>query len=147
MRLTPSLVAAALLALASAPTATAQGGPGEAVRQAELQRFAAMMRGDTTALGRYLAPELTYTHSNALVETRATHLEAIATRKTIYESIAPVQLSYQWYGESVAVGTGTVKSKGSLGGTPFDVTLRVTTVHVQRNLQWQLVAWQSTRIP
>ena len=57
-----------------------------------------------------------------------------------------MEISYLMYGET-ALGTGTVKSKGSLNGTPFDVTLRVTTVHVNRAGRWQLVAWQSTRMP
>ncbi len=146
MRLAFAILATVALVLAPSGRAVAQGGPGEAIRQVETRRFAAMMKGDTTALGRHLAEELVYTHSNALVETRAAHLEAIATRRTIYESIAPVQMSYRWYGET-ALGTGIVKSKGSIGGTVFDVTLRVTTVHVQRGGQWLLLAWQSTRVP
>lgn len=136
-----------LLALGPARPTAAQGGPGEAVRQVELQRFAAMMKRDTTALRRYLAEELVYTHSNGMVESRAEHLDAIGSGKTVYESIAPVQMSYRWYDQTIAVGTGTVKSRGSLNGTPFDVTIRVTTVHAQRDLQWQLVVWQSTRVP
>ena len=144
-RFVPGVVLlAALLPLRVLP---AQGGPGEAIRQVETQRFALMMKRDTAALRRYMAEELVYTHSNAMVETREQHLEAIGSGKTIYESIAPVSMSYRWYDQTIAVGTGTVRSKGSLNGTPFDVTLRVTTVHVQRDLQWQLLAWQSTRIP
>lgn len=118
----------------------------EVLRRDEARRLAAMVRRDTATTGRYLAAELTYTHSNGQVETRAQHLEAIATGRTVYEAIAPAELSYRWLGP-VAVGTGTVKARGSMGGTPFDVVLRVTTVHVERNGHWQLAAWQSTRMP
>lgn len=143
-----------LLVLSSLAAGTAVGQSQAAavlnaernLRQDEDRRFAAMMKGDTVVLGRHLADELVYIHSNALVESRADHLNGIATKKTIYESIAPVEMKYRFHGE-FAVGTGIVKSKGSLNGTPFDVTLRVTTVHLNRGGRWQLAAWQSTRIP
>jgi hypothetical protein len=116
------------------------------LRRDEARRFAAMMAKDTIALGRYLAEELVYTHSNATFETRADHLAAIATGRTVYEAIGPLEMAYRWVG-GVAIGAGRVQSKGTIGGTPFDVVLRVTTVHVERNGRWQLAAWQSTRVP
>lgn len=146
MRLVTVALGVIALALPSAAAGFIQGSAERQVREAETQRFAAMMRADTLALGPFLAEELVYTHSNALVETRAVHLEAIATKRTIYDSIAPVDISYRSYGETV-LGTGTVRSRGSLGGTAFDVTLRVTTVHVRRGGRWLLAAWQSTRLP
>lgn len=149
MRATVSLLVLSVLAAGSAGAqsqAAAILNAEKNLRQDEDRRYAAMMKGDTLALGRHLADELVYTHSNALVESRADHQTAIATKTTIYESIAPVEIKYRFFGE-FAVGTGTVKSKGSLNGTPFDVTLRVTTVHLNRGGRWQLAAWQSTRIP
>ena len=116
------------------------------LRRDEASRFAAMVAKDTTTLGRYLAAELVYTHSNALFETRADHLAAIAAGRTVYEAIGPVEMAYRMVGD-LFLGAGIVTSKGSIGGTPFDVRLRVTTVHVERNGRWQLVAWQSTRMP
>ena len=116
------------------------------LRRDEAARFAAMVAKDTAIIGRYLAEELAYTHSNALFESRADHLAAIATGRTVYEAIGPVEMAYRWVG-GVAIGAGVVTSKGTIGGTPFDVTLRVTTVHVERNGRWQLAAWQSTRVP
>ena len=104
------------------------------------------MRADTAALRRLLSAELVYTHSNGMVETRDAHLAAIGSKKTVYESLAPVVVSYRFYGE-LAVGTGEVKSKGTLDGTAFDVRLRISTVHQQREGRWQLLLWQSTRLP
>jgi hypothetical protein len=117
-----------------------------AVRQVELNRFVAMMGRDTTALRSALADELSYTHSNGLVESKAMHLEAVGSGRTVYQTIGPRGMSYRQVGETV-VGNGMVKSQGSLAGTAFDVMLRVTTVHIRRAGRWQLVAWQSTRVP
>jgi hypothetical protein len=137
--------AAALLVLSAAPAAS-QGHPVAGVLRVEQLRFAAMMQGDTASLRGFLADELVYTHSNAMVETKALHLAAIATGKTVYQSIAPDSMGFHIYGD-VAVGSGIVKSRGTLNGTPFDVTLRVSTVHLMRDGRWQLALWQSTRIP
>jgi hypothetical protein len=117
------------------------------LRASELGRFDAMRRADTTALRRLLADELVYTHSNAMVESRAHHLELIGGRRTVYESVMPIVMRYALYGPDVAMGNGVVKAKGILNGTPFDVILRVTTMHAWRDGRWQLVSWQSTRIP
>jgi len=117
------------------------------LRAGELARFAAMRRADTAAIRPLLAEELTYTHSNAQVESRDHHLELIGSRRTVYESLVPVVMRYTRYGPDVAVGNGVVKAKGMLNGTPFDVILRVTTMHAWREGRWQLVTWQSTRIP
>jgi hypothetical protein len=123
-----------------------QGDPVEAIRQSESRRFAAMVRADTAALRPMLEDELSYTHSNAMVETKSSHLAAIGSRRTVYLSLAPVSLSYRLVGE-VAIGAGIVSAKGSLEGTAFDVMLRVTTVHVRRDGTWRLLTWQSTRMP
>jgi hypothetical protein len=117
------------------------------LRASELTRFAAMQRGDTAALRPRLAAELVYTHSNAMVESRELHLELVGSRRTVYESLVPAVMRYTLYGPDVAVGNGVVKAKGLLNGTPFDVILRVTTVHAWQDGRWQLVSWQSTRIP
>jgi hypothetical protein len=117
------------------------------LRASERSRFAAMMRADTAAIRPLLAEDLVYTHSNAMVESREHHLEAIARGTTVYESLAPVVMRYALYGPDVAVGNGVVKAKGLLNRAPFDVILRVTTVHAWREGRWQLLSWQSTRIP
>ena len=135
--------AAALALLLSGP---GQGDPLEALRQAENRRFAAMVRADTAALRPLLDDGLSYTHSNAMVETKESHLAAIGTRRTVYQAITPVSLSYRLVGE-LAIGTGIVSAQGSLEGAAFEVKLRVTTVHVRRDGTWRLLAWQSTRIP
>ncbi|HEY9519099.1 MAG TPA: nuclear transport factor 2 family protein [Gemmatimonadales bacterium] len=138
-------VKAAVLALLLLP-GTRQGDPVEALRQAEGRRFAAMVRADTAALRPMLDDGLSYTHSNAMVETKQSHLAAIGARRTVYRALTPVSLSYRLVGE-LAIGTGVVSAQGSLEGTAFDVMLRVTTVHAYRDGTWRLLASQSTRMP
>jgi hypothetical protein len=136
---------AAVLALLLLP-GTRQGDPVEALRQEENRRYAAMVRADTAALRPLLDDGLSYTHSNAMVETKESHLAAIGSRRTVYEALTPVSLAYRLVGE-LAIGTGLVSAQGALEGTAFDVTLRVTTVHARQDGTWRLLAWQSTRVP
>ncbi|MGH7562710.1 MAG: family 16 glycoside hydrolase [Gemmatimonadales bacterium] len=117
------------------------------LRVSELRRFDAMMRADTSVIRPLLARELVYTHSNGQVESRERHLEVIGAKRTVYESIAPVVMQYTPYGPDLVLGSGVVKASGALNGAPFDVVLRVTTVHDWREGRWQLVTWQSTRLP
>ena len=138
-------VKAAVLALLLLP-GNSQGDPVEALRQAESRRFAAMVRADNAALRPMLDDGLSYTHSNAMVETKESHLAAIGSRRTVYRALTPVSLSYRVVGD-MAIGTGMVSAKGSLEGTEFDVMLRVTTVHARGDGTWRLLASQSTRIP
>ena len=105
-----------------------------------------MVRADTAALRPMLDDGLSYTHSNATVETKERHLAAIGSGRTVYRALAPVSLAYRLVGE-LAIGTGIVSAQGSLEGTPFDVMLRVTTVHARAGGTWRLLAWQSTRVP
>lgn len=125
---------------------TGQGDPVEALRQMESRRLAAMVRADTAALRPMLDDGLSYTHSNAMVETKESHLAAIGSRRTVYRALVPVSLSYRLVGV-LAIGTGLVSAQGALEGTAFDVTLRVTTVHARQDGTWRLLAWQSTRVP
>jgi len=117
------------------------------LRASELSRFDAMRRADTAAIRLLLAEELLYTHSNAMAESREHHLEAIARGTTVYESLAPVVVRYALHGLDFALGNGVVRAKGLLNSAPFDVILRVTTVHAWREGRWQLLSWQSTRMP
>ena len=114
------------------------------VEQAELARFDAQVRRDTVALDSLLSDDLVYTHSNALIESKAHFLETIATDRIRYDSMAPVEMKHRVFGET-AVGNGRVHVRVQMNGQTIPVDLLFTTVHVRRDGRWQLVAWQSTR--
>jgi hypothetical protein len=55
----------------------------EEILALEEKRFAAMVSGDLGALDALLHQDLVYTHSSAVVDTKASYLEAIRTGKTL----------------------------------------------------------------
>jgi hypothetical protein len=131
--------------LASAPGLRADDTAAEIAR-VEDTRFAAMQAGDVGTLDGLLAPELTYTHSNAKVETKAEFLEAIRSGSLKYLRIVPSDTNVRVYGDT-AVRTGRCAFEVEMGGQTLKPVTRFTDVYVRSGGSWRLVAWQSTRIP
>ncbi len=113
----------------------------------EERRFAAMMSRDVQALRRMLADDLTYTHSSGQLETKEQLIESIASGAFQYLAILPEgALDVRVYGDAAVVtGKGTFRVRA--GGEERSLKLRFTDVYIVRGDVWQMVAWQSTRLP
>lgn len=112
----------------------------------ENRRFDAMTRSDTAALRGLLHDDLVYIHSNALIENKAQHLTAIAAGRLVYQKMTPENVKVRRYGKT-ALTNGTVQVKGLLNGTPFELHLTYTAIYRKKRGHWQLLSWQSTRVP
>ena len=123
----------------------AQSKTDRLILATEQQRFASMVSRDTVALRPLLADDLVYIHSNALQETKAAHLSAIATGRLVYASMLRETAQVRRYGK-MALTNGIVQVTGVVNGTSFDVRLLYTAVYRRVRGQWQLVNWQSTRV-
>ena len=64
----------------------------------------------------------------------------------VYESIEPSDVQVRIYG-SVAVITGNSAMRVSTGEQHFALSIRFVEVYRRQADTWQLVAWQSTRMP
>lgn len=125
----------------------ASAGIGAAVLRSEDARFRAQVAADTAAVGRLLAPELTYTHSNALVENRREFVADIASKKLIYHKLEPQNRQVRVSGRTALV-TGRVQVSVTLEGKgPIELVLQYTEVYVRRGGEWKLLAWHSARVP
>ena len=118
----------------------------EAVRAAESQRLRALVTADYAALDRLLADDLTYTHSTAKLDTKATYLEPLVSGRTRYQSLEPSDVQVRVYG-TTGVVTGILRSVALVAGKESRTDMRFTNVWVERDGRWQMVAWQSTRLP
>ena len=117
-----------------------------AVRVTEHGRFHAMTNVDLRALDTLLAEELTYTHTTGEVDSKASLLDALRTGRLVYDSISPADVRVRVYGGS-AVVTGTARVQVRANGAIQRLSLRFTEVYVRRAGRWELVVWQSTRLP
>ncbi len=111
----------------------------------ERKRFEAMTTKNLDFLKEVLADDLTYTHSNGLIEDKAAHLENIRTGKLQYRSILHEEMKLSLHRRSV-VGTGIVGVSGVLEEREFSIRLRYTDVYIKRKGKWQLAAWQSLKL-
>lgn len=116
------------------------------VRRIETRRFAALARGDIASLEEIMADDAIYTHATGVVETKAEYLAKMKSGEVRYESFAPEQLQVRIYG-TAAVLTGVAGVKAHVGGEVRNLRLRFTDVYVRQADRWQMVAWQSTRLP
>ena len=116
------------------------------IRQREIRRFGAMVRGDVPTLDDLLADDLTYTHATGVFETKPEFIAKLKSGQTKYESFAPENMLVRIYG-TTGVVTGTARVKVQAKGEHLSFQLRFTDVYVKKDDRWQMVAWQATRLP
>lgn len=112
------------------------------IKKLENERFNAMAKGDVAALERLLGDNLVYTHSSASVDTKASLIDGIRTKKFTYQGFERPVEDIHVYGDSAVIGG---HARIDLGTRQLNV--RYTAVWVKRGNAWEFVAWQSTPIP
>jgi ketosteroid isomerase-like protein len=116
------------------------------IMQCDDRRFKAMVRGDLATLRMALADDLTYTHSSGQHDTKAQFLGSLTLGQLSYKSIIPEARSVHVYGRAGIV-TGTARMEITARGQDSRFRIRYLAVYVKAQDRWQMVAWQSTRVP
>jgi uncharacterized protein (TIGR02246 family) len=112
----------------------------------EQRRWDAMIAKDTATLAELFADEASYTHSNALVDTKASYLRAIEERTFDYRSVERSDQQVRVLGDT-ALLTGRAGIEVVAGGHQRHLDARYSVVWVRRDGRWQFLCWQSTSIP
>lgn len=112
----------------------------------EAQRWAAQIAEDIDKLGELFHDELTYTHSNAIVEDKASYLNSIKTKRFDYKAAELSDTKIAAVG-STGVVTGRAQIEVEAGGHLVHLNARYTAVWVNVDGTWQFIAWESTSIP
>ncbi|MCH9038861.1 MAG: nuclear transport factor 2 family protein [Chloroflexi bacterium] len=112
----------------------------------DARRMKAMTDGDVATLKAILADDLSYFHSSARVDTKKSLIEGMESGATSFDSIEPADVEARVYGSSGVV-TGTARFRVSTQGRKLDFGVRFTDVWVQKDGDWRMVAWQSTKLP
>lgn len=134
-----------VIALAASALASA-GETEQAVLAAQDARVAATIAADLEALEAITTEDLSYTHSNAVVESRAEFLAGLKSGKYRYKSVAFDERRVRLFGDAAAI-TGTCRVRVVSDGRDFDTTLRFTELYARQAGRWKMVHWQSTRVP
>ena len=120
----------------------AQSKDEKAVIATERQRFDAQVSKDVAVLDRVLADDLIYAHSNGTSDTKQSYIESIRSGKSRYEAVDVLEQKVRIYGSTAVIkGVCLIKTQ------PSDLKLSYTDVYVKKNGQWQMVTWQSLKMP
>jgi ketosteroid isomerase-like protein len=119
---------------------------GQKIIDLDKKRMHAMAQKDIATLNALLSDDLVYTHSTARLDTKQSLIGAMESGKTVYTAVEPSDVQAQDLGEAVVL-TGSARMGVTANGNPVSFRVRFTDVYVNKGGQWQMVAWQSTRLP
>ena len=146
-----SLALAALLGLIVVGAAVAQDCTGtitaDEAMKAENARYAAQTTNDFAAMQKLFGNDLTYNHSSAATDSKASYIDSMQSGRTKYRKMTPNgDLNTRTYG-CLAIITGTAVYEVTAGGQDRTVPLRFTAIWAKRPSGAEFVSWQSTGIP
>lgn len=110
------------------------------------KRMTAMAEKDIATLNAVLADDLIYTHSSARLDTKQSLIGNMESGATVYNSVEPSDVKGQDLGSAVVL-TGVARIRVTSGGKPNAFGVRFTDVYANKGGKWQMVTWQSTRLP
>jgi ketosteroid isomerase-like protein len=119
---------------------------GQKIIDLDKKRMHAMAQKDLAALNTLLSDDLVYTHSSARIDTKQSLIGAMESGATVYTAVEPSDVKAQDLGDAVVL-TGAARISVMSSGKPNSFGVRFTDVYVNKGGQWQMVAWQSTRLP
>jgi ketosteroid isomerase-like protein len=142
----PFFALAGLLLAALSTTPKVLAAPSDDVLAAENARVEALLRADYDALDRLLGEDLTYTHSTAVLDTKAMFMESLRSGRLRYHQFRHEDPKVRVLGD-IGIINSVARIVAVNRGQENRNHLRVTIVYAKRDGRWQMVAWQSTRMP
>lgn len=121
-------------------------GNAEAIIALDAKRMRATAEKDFAVLNEIIADDLVYVHSSARLDTKASLIGNIQSGSTVYRSLVPSGVKAMDLGDTVVL-MGEARIKVFSGGKEMDFGVRFTDIYAKRNGKWQMVVWQSTKLP
>jgi ketosteroid isomerase-like protein len=119
---------------------------GQMIIELDRKRMEAMSKQDIATLNTLLADDLIYAHSSARLDTKQSLIGNMQSGSTVYQAVEPSDVKAQDCGNAVVL-TGVARIRVMSNGKPNSFSVRFTDVYANRGGQWQMVTWQSTRLP
>jgi len=104
----------------------------------------ALMGRDSVALDSLLAEDVTYGHSNGMIQSRSELIRSVMSREQDYKKMDVRKMDIRLFGNTAVVN---VEADVSLimTGKPLDLDMDVLLVWIKRKGSWKLVARQSVK--
>ena len=137
-----SLLASGASILVRGPAA-AQGGDAAAVTEAVSNLTKAMLGADKAKLDALVADQLSYGHSAGKIEDKATFVDVVASKKTVYKSIELSNQTVSVAGNNAIVRHAWVSQSGTGDGKWNESKIGVLQVWQKQGADWKLLARQA----
>lgn len=116
-----------------------------AVKAADDERVAALIKADVVALDRILSEQLRYAHSSGTVDTKASYLESVATHRSVYGSVEYLQRNFIAAAPGIVLMEGRAMIKAGSSAQQNLLDLNYIAVWRLEDGRWRFLAWQSCR--
>lgn len=115
------------------------------VLAAHEQRRTATLNGDANTVASLMTDDLTFTHANAVVETKEQFVDALKTQRLQYKTLTDDDLQVRVTGNTGVV-SGTVHIVVDASGTEYDLRVLFTELWVKEDDSWKMMLWHATEV-
>jgi ketosteroid isomerase-like protein len=115
------------------------------VLAAHEQRRTATLNGDANTVASLMTDDLTFTHANAVVETKEQFVDALKTQRLQYKTLTDEDLQVRVTGNTGVV-SGTVHIVVDASGTEYDLRVLFTELWVKEGDSWKMMLWHATEV-
>jgi ketosteroid isomerase-like protein len=139
------MLAMLMLAL---PALCAEDAKGEskAIEEAERGWAKGVVANDSALLGKVLADDLTYTHSNGAVDTKESYIGNLKSGKAKYLKLDHSEIKVQQLSKDTALTICRASVVTVSSGKETPANLSLLHVYIKRGGRWQMVAHQSCKV-
>jgi uncharacterized protein (TIGR02246 family) len=116
------------------------------IAELEERRRKAMLGADIAVLDEMFVDDLSYTHSNAVMERKALYLERLAAKHYDYRELNFLDQDIRVTGDAALI-TGRMNGEVVIAGQVRQLNSRTTVVWIRRDGRWRMLTFQSTPIP
>lgn len=110
-------------------------------------RIAAMKSPAQEKLAAIFSDELHYAHSNGLVDTKTSFIEALVSGRSKYLGYDLEERKFTFPAPGIALMTGRTRIRVENATGTVEATLNYLGVWREEQGQWRFLAWQSCRLP
>ena len=118
----------------------------EQIAELEERRRKAMLDADIAVLDEMFADDLSYTHSNAVMERKALYLERLAAKHYDYRELNFLDQDIRVTGDAALI-IGRMTGEVVIAGQFRQLNSRTTVVWTHQHGRWQMLTFQSTPLP
>lgn len=118
-----------------------------AVIAADNERIAATSAADPARLETILSDELRYAHSNGAVDHKASTIDLLVSRRTVYRKFDYKERTVLPAAPGIALMSGRVVVDLLIGERTQEIDLNYLAVWRNENGKWRFLSWQSCRNP